>query len=70
MRKAWSKFPIAVEFRIFIFNVTNPLEVHQGAKPKVQEIGPYFFEWVISIYSTSISYTIYMAIFSLKYHVY
>ncbi|XP_073981559.1 sensory neuron membrane protein 1-like isoform X2 [Rhodnius prolixus] len=46
MRKAWSKFPIAVEFRIFIFNVTNPLEVHQGAKPKVQEIGPYFFdEW-------------------------
>nr|UQE86052.1 sensory neuron membrane protein [Tropidothorax elegans] len=46
MRKTWSKLPIPVEFRIYLFNVTNPLEVHKGAKPIMKEIGPYFFdEW-------------------------
>nr|WVD93741.1 sensory neuron membrane protein 1b [Graphosoma rubrolineatum] len=46
MRATWSKFPIPVEFRIYIFNVTNPEEVHTGQKPKMQEVGPYFFdEW-------------------------
>ncbi|KAL1131950.1 hypothetical protein AAG570_011561 [Ranatra chinensis] len=46
MRKAWTKIPLAVEFRIYIFNVTNSEEVHRGAKPVVNEIGPYFYdEW-------------------------
>ncbi|XP_075232893.1 sensory neuron membrane protein 1-like isoform X2 [Lycorma delicatula] len=46
MREAWSKFPIPVEFRIFLFNVTNPKEVHKGAKPMLQQVGPYCYdEW-------------------------
>ncbi|XP_014251146.1 sensory neuron membrane protein 1-like [Cimex lectularius] len=44
MRKTWSKMPLALEFKVHIFNVTNPDEAHDGAKPNVKEIGPYFFE--------------------------
>ncbi|RZF41974.1 hypothetical protein LSTR_LSTR009932 [Laodelphax striatellus] len=38
MRANWAKTPIAVEFRIYLFNVTNPEEVHKGAKPILQEV--------------------------------
>nr|AXU25116.1 sensory neuron membrane protein 1-1 [Cyrtorhinus lividipennis] len=44
MRDNWAKFPISLEFRIYLFNLTNPEEVFKGGKPKVQEVGPYFFE--------------------------
>lgn len=46
MRANWAKTPIAVEFRIYLFNVTNPEEVHKGAKPILQEVGPFCYdEW-------------------------
>lgn len=43
LRKAWEKTPIAVDFNVYVFNVTNPLEVQGGAKPSVEEIGPFAF---------------------------
>ncbi|KAM7248979.1 hypothetical protein ACFE04_004652 [Oxalis oulophora] len=43
MRKDWSNFPIDLDFKMFIFNVTNPDEVQNGGKPTVQEVGPYFY---------------------------
>nr|ALV87596.1 sensory neuron membrane protein 1 [Drosicha corpulenta] len=46
MRTAWAKFPISLDFKIYLFNVTNPEEVENGGKPIMQQVGPYFFhEW-------------------------
>jgi scavenger receptor class B protein 1 len=40
----WSKIPFALEFRIYLFNVTNPDEIKAGQKPILKEVGPFFFE--------------------------
>lgn len=40
----WEKFPIALNFSIYVFNLTNPDEVQNGGKPHVQEVGPFVFE--------------------------
>lgn len=44
VRKMWQKIPFALDFKIYLFNYTNPEEVQKGATPVVKEIGPYFFE--------------------------
>ncbi|XP_001606602.1 sensory neuron membrane protein 1 [Nasonia vitripennis] len=44
MRAMWSKFPFALEFRIYLFNITNADEIKSGAKPIVKQVGPYYFE--------------------------
>jgi len=36
------KAPIIIKFRIF--NVTNPVAVQNGAKPRLAEAGPYAYE--------------------------
>jgi hypothetical protein len=40
----WRKLPVALNFNIYLFNVTNPDDVQNGANPVVQEIGPYVYE--------------------------
>lgn len=67
IRPFYEKAPFYIDFRIYVFNVTNKDEVLKGSeyeifgflirnyfnyrrsyltdKPKVKEIGPYFFEW-------------------------
>lgn len=44
LRDMWTVIPFALDFKVYLFNVTNPDEVNKGGKPIVQEIGPYFFE--------------------------
>jgi hypothetical protein len=44
MRKIWSKIPDPLNFKIYIFNVTNPMDVQRGGVPVLNEIGPYFYE--------------------------
>lgn len=44
VREVYAKSPDPVEFRIYVFHVTNKDDVMHGAKPKLQEIGPYVFE--------------------------
>ncbi|XP_058800682.1 sensory neuron membrane protein 1-like [Phymastichus coffea] len=44
VRALWSKIPFEIDFKIYLFNVTNPNEIKNGAKPIVNEVGPYFFE--------------------------
>jgi len=40
----WRKLPVPLNFNVYLFNVTNPDEVQNGANPVVQEIGPYVYE--------------------------
>ncbi|CAG7833577.1 unnamed protein product [Allacma fusca] len=39
----WSDIPIPVYLKFYIFNVTNPLEVERGEKPRLQQVGPYSY---------------------------
>ncbi|KAG4081212.1 hypothetical protein HA402_013858 [Bradysia odoriphaga] len=43
-RELYVKSPHPIEFRIYLFHVTNKDEVINGSKPMLQEIGPYVFE--------------------------
>jgi hypothetical protein len=43
-RKIWSKIPQPLNFKIYIFNITNPMDVQKGGVPDLTEIGPYFYE--------------------------
>ncbi|XP_025268755.1 sensory neuron membrane protein 1 isoform X2 [Camponotus floridanus] len=44
MRDFWEKLPQPLDFKIYIFNVTNPSEIKTGAKPIVQEVGPFHYD--------------------------
>jgi hypothetical protein len=44
LRKLWSKIPDGIPFKIYMFNITNPMDVQVGKKPILTEIGPYFYE--------------------------
>jgi len=44
IRKIWSTIPDPLNFKIYIFNVTNPMDVQGGGVPALSEIGPYFYE--------------------------
>ncbi|KAG8281618.1 Plays an olfactory role that is not restricted to pheromone sensitivity [Homalodisca vitripennis] len=42
-RKLWVQLP-QFDFNIYLFNITNPAEVMRGAKPDLQEVGPYCYK--------------------------
>ncbi|XP_070167868.1 sensory neuron membrane protein 1-like isoform X3 [Polyergus mexicanus] len=44
IRGFWEKLPQPLDFKIYIFNVTNPFEIKTGAKPIVQEVGPFHYD--------------------------
>ncbi|XP_055548677.1 sensory neuron membrane protein 1 isoform X1 [Wyeomyia smithii] len=44
MRGMFEKIPFPLDFKIHIFNVTNPDEIMRGGKPRVKDIGPFYFE--------------------------
>ena len=41
----WRKPPFPVTFNIYVFNVTNPDKVQNGATAIVEELGPYVYEY-------------------------
>jgi hypothetical protein len=43
-RNIWSNIPDPLSFKIYIFNLTNPMDVQRGGTPILIEIGPYFYE--------------------------
>merc|ERR1711935_1050564 len=45
--KTWGDPPIQTHQSVYIFNVTNPNEVLQGAKPNLVEIGPVVYKTVL-----------------------
>lgn len=44
IRDMWSQFPFPLDFKVYLFNVTNMDEIQEGKKPKLQEVGPFFYE--------------------------
>nr|QMS80369.1 sensory neuron membrane protein [Histia rhodope] len=44
MYEKWRKLPMPLNFKIYVFNVTNVEEVNAGANPKLVEIGPYVYK--------------------------
>ncbi|XP_053979000.1 sensory neuron membrane protein 1-like isoform X1 [Hylaeus volcanicus] len=44
MRELWSDFPYPFEFKMYLFNVTNPVEVTAGEKPILQQVGPFYYD--------------------------
>ena len=40
----WSNVTTPVFLKIYIFNTTNPEEVAEGGKPKLEEFGPYVYQ--------------------------
>jgi hypothetical protein len=43
-RQIWTKIPDPLSYKIYIFNVTNPMDVQTGGVPVLTEVGPYFYE--------------------------
>lgn len=41
--EAWTKTPVPVYYKVFIFNLTNPKAFMDGDRPRVDEIGPYAY---------------------------
>ncbi|KAJ8959302.1 hypothetical protein NQ318_021988 [Aromia moschata] len=42
----WDRFvetPVGVDFKVWLFNVTNPDDIINGEKPIIKEIGPYHY---------------------------
>lgn len=42
--KTWLKPPAQSHLSVYAFNLTNPNEVLNGAKPRLQEVGPYVYK--------------------------
>lgn len=40
----WSEMPIPMFSKFYFFNVTNPDAVMDGAKPILNEMGPYVYQ--------------------------
>lgn len=44
LRDMWSNLPFSIDFKIYIFNVTNARDVANGDTPMLDEIGPFVYE--------------------------
>ncbi|XP_057661882.1 sensory neuron membrane protein 1-like [Diorhabda carinulata] len=46
IREMFLKVPFPLSFKIYIFNVTNPMSIQNGGIPEVEEVGPFCYqEW-------------------------
>nr|XP_018909770.1 PREDICTED: sensory neuron membrane protein 2-like [Bemisia tabaci] len=50
----WVTIPFPLHFKVYIFNVTNPGEVEQGAKPVLAEMGPYVYDQYLKKHNVTV----------------
>ncbi|XP_030240212.1 sensory neuron membrane protein 1-like [Drosophila navojoa] len=43
-RQLWEKMPFPLSFKIYVFNVTNSVNIEAGGKPQLEEVGPFVYE--------------------------
>lgn len=58
--------PQPLEFKVFIFNVTNANDIHKGATPIVKELGPYVYKYSVL---TSLHFILLICIFKRQYRI-
>lgn len=51
----WQNLPQPLDYKVYLFNVTNPDDVLKGALPIVNEVGPYVYRLHNSKLVTNIS---------------
>lgn len=56
MRDMFTEVPFPLDFKIYLFNVTNKAEVNTGGKPKLQEVGPFYFELSLGFLGNALTY--------------
>ncbi|XP_074041319.1 sensory neuron membrane protein 1 isoform X2 [Leptinotarsa decemlineata] len=44
LREMFIKVPFPLSIKVYLFNVTNPMEIQNGEKPIVKEVGPFCYE--------------------------
>lgn len=44
MRGMYVKLPFPLDFKVYLFNITNVDEIQAGESAVLEEIGPYFYE--------------------------
>ncbi|KAH1028811.1 sensory neuron membrane protein 1 isoform X1 [Dendroctonus ponderosae] len=44
VREVYLKIPFPLNFKLYFFNVTNPEEIQTGSKPKLKEVGPFWYD--------------------------
>ncbi|XP_066245542.1 sensory neuron membrane protein 1-like [Euwallacea similis] len=50
IREMFLKVPFPLNFKVYIFSVENPEEIHRGSVPELKEIGPFCYqEWKTKI---------------------
>lgn len=40
----WLDIPVSFNFKVYVFNITNPKEIENGGVPHIEEIGPYVYK--------------------------
>lgn len=40
----FEEVPQPLTFKVYLFNVMNPAEIHLGGKPVIKEVGPYVYK--------------------------
>lgn len=46
----WEELPFPLHFKVYAFHVVNPDAILEGARPIVQEVGPFVYKYVVKIF--------------------
>ena len=59
MLSVWLNPPIEPLLKLYVFNITNPQAVLEGADPHTQELGPYVYRSILERQVITVTENIY-----------